>query len=57
VRIVGADVLTGGDLTAANTVDAPSHVVPQKLDTPRAGAQMTFEIPARSYAVIRTAQR
>jgi alpha-N-arabinofuranosidase len=57
VRVVGAEVLTGRDLKASNTFDAPSTVVPQRLDTPRAGANMTFEIPARSYAVIRLAQR
>ena len=57
VRVVGADVLTGANLKAVNTLDAPSAVVPRKLDTPRAGADMTFEVPPRSYAVVRLAQR
>jgi alpha-N-arabinofuranosidase len=57
VRVVGAEVLTGANLKALNTLDAPSTVVPAKLDTPRAAADMTFELPPRSYSVIRLAQR
>jgi alpha-N-arabinofuranosidase len=57
VRVVAAEVLTGRDLKASNTFEAPSTVVPQRLDMPRAGAEMTFEIPARAYALIRLAQR
>jgi alpha-L-arabinofuranosidase len=56
-RVIGAEVITGRDLKASNTLDAPSTVVPRKLDVPRAGAEMTFEVPARSYNVIRLAQR
>jgi len=56
-RVMGADVITGRDLKASNTLEAPSTVVPRKLDVPRAGAEMTFEVPARSYSVIRLAQR
>ncbi len=57
VRVVGAEVLTGGNLKATNTLDAPSTVIPRRLETPRAAAEMTFELPAKSYAVIRVAQR
>lgn len=52
-RVVGAEVLTGRDLKAANTLAAPSTVVPRALDMPRAAADMTFEVPASSYSVIR----
>src|SRR5580765_976389 len=52
-RIAGADVLTGGDLKAANTLGAPSTVVPRRLDTPRPAPEMTFELPPRSYSVVR----
>ena len=56
-RVTGAEVLTNADLKAANTLAAPSTVVPRKLDMPRAATDMTFEVPARSYSVIRLAQR
>jgi alpha-N-arabinofuranosidase len=56
-RVVSAEVLTGRDLKATNTLDAPSNVVPHALAAPRAGADMTFELPARSYSVIRFAKR
>jgi alpha-N-arabinofuranosidase len=56
-RVIGADVLTGANLRAVNTLNAASAVVPGKLDTPRAGAEMTFELPPRSYSVVRLAQR
>jgi alpha-N-arabinofuranosidase len=56
-RVAGADVITGADLTAMNTLDAPATVVPHRLDTPRPGADMTFELPPRSYSVIRLTQR
>jgi alpha-L-arabinofuranosidase len=52
---VSAEVLTGRDLNAANTFDAPSTVVPHALAAPRAGSEMTFELPARSYNAIRLA--
>jgi alpha-L-arabinofuranosidase len=56
-RVVSADVLAGRDLKATNTLDAPSTVVPHALSAPRAGSEMTFELPARSYSVIRLANR
>jgi alpha-N-arabinofuranosidase len=52
-RVVSAEVLNGRDLKAANTLTAPSTVVPRALDMPRASADMTFEVPAASYSVIR----
>ncbi len=48
-------VLTGPDLKAANTFDAPKRVVPQALEAPKAGPRMTFELPARSYAMVTVA--
>src|SRR5271169_4344822 len=48
-----AVVLTGGDLKAANTFDAPARVAPQKAEKPSsAGARTTFELPPRSYTVV-----
>jgi len=55
-RVLGADVLTGTNLKAVNTLDAPSTVVPRRLDTPRPASEMTFELPPRSYSVVRLAQ-
>ncbi len=55
-RVLGADVLTGTNLKAVNTLDAPSTVAPRRLDTPRPASEMTFELPPRSYSVVRLAQ-
>jgi alpha-N-arabinofuranosidase len=55
-RVVGAEVLTGRDLKAVNKLDAPSTVVPRRLDTPRPASEMTFELPPRSYSVVRLAR-
>src|SRR5215467_10025720 len=55
-RVLGAEVLTGMDLKAVNTFDAPSTVVPHRLDTPRPSSEMTFELPPRSYSVVRLSQ-
>jgi alpha-N-arabinofuranosidase len=52
-RVVGAEVLTGRDLKAVNTLDAPTTVIPRRLDTPRPAPEMTFELPPRSYSVVR----
>ncbi len=51
-KVVASQTITGPDLKAANTFDAPSKVVPQKLETPAASARMTFKLPARSYSVV-----
>jgi alpha-N-arabinofuranosidase len=55
-RVLSAEVLTGRDLKAVNTLEASSSVVPRRLDSPRVSAEMTFELPARSYSVIRFAR-
>jgi alpha-N-arabinofuranosidase len=54
-RVLAAETLTGRDLKAANTFDAPSHVAPQKLDAPRAAGTMTLKLPKASYSVIHLA--
>jgi alpha-L-arabinofuranosidase len=54
-RVVGAEVLTGPDLKASNTLAAPMTVVPRPLETPRPSPEMTFELPPRSYSVVRLA--
>ena len=56
-RVTGADVITGRDLKASNTLDAPSTVTPHTLDVRRASAEMTIEVPPRSYSVIRLASK
>ena len=48
-----AVLLTGSDLKASNTFEAPSRVVPQKAEKPASsGARTTFELPPRSYTVV-----
>jgi alpha-L-arabinofuranosidase len=55
-QVLTAQVLTGGDLKAANTFESPQAVHPQALDKPLAGAGgTTFELPPRSYSVIQMA--
>jgi alpha-N-arabinofuranosidase len=52
-RASDAVVLTGSDLKASNTFEAPTRVAPQKADKPsNAGGRTTFELPPRSYTVI-----
>jgi alpha-N-arabinofuranosidase len=51
VRVLACETLTGLDLKACNTFDQPRLVVPRTLEAPRAGASMTFKLPARSYSV------
>ena len=51
-RVIAAETLTGPDLKAFNTFDAPRRVVPQALAAPAAGARMTFKLPPRSYTVV-----
>jgi len=52
-RAGDAVVLTGNDLKAANTFDAPARVAPQKADKPStAGGRTTLELPPRSYTVV-----
>lgn len=52
-RVLASLVLTGDDLKASNTFEAPRKVIPQEMARPStAGGRTTFEVPARSYAVI-----
>jgi alpha-N-arabinofuranosidase len=51
-RVVDCQVLTGSDLKAFNSFDAPKRVVPQPLEPPKASARMTFQLPPRSYTVV-----
>lgn len=52
-RVTDALVLTGSDLKATNTFDAPTRVVPQKAELPSAtNGRIAFELPPRSYTVL-----
>jgi alpha-L-arabinofuranosidase len=51
--VMTAAVITGDDLKAFNTFDAPQKVVPGTLSKPMsANGKTKFEVPARSYTVI-----
>lgn len=50
-RVLACQTLTGRDMKAANTFAQPNNVVPKPLDAPKAGASMTFRLPAGSYTV------
>jgi alpha-N-arabinofuranosidase len=55
-QVLVSTILTGGDLKAFNTFDAPRKIAPQDFAKPTTGAARTkFEVPARSYAVIQWA--
>ncbi len=52
-RVRTATVLTGTDLKASNSFDAPRRVVPQEMGKPQtAGGHTKFEVPPSSYTVI-----
>lgn len=51
-KVTTCSVLTGSDLKAANTFDAPKRVTPQTLESPQVAARMSLEVPARSYTVL-----
>jgi alpha-N-arabinofuranosidase len=52
-RVRTALVLTGDDLKAFNSFEAPRKVVPQELAKPSTmNGRTTFEVPARSYTVV-----
>jgi alpha-L-arabinofuranosidase len=51
-RVLACETLSGPDLKAFNTFDAPRRVVPQPLTAPAAAARMTFKLPPRSYTVV-----
>lgn len=47
-------LLTGPDLKATNTFDSPTRVLPQKGEQPSSrGSRTTFELPPRSYQLVR----
>ena len=50
-RVLTCETLTGAELKAFNTFEAPRRVVPQPLPAPAAGNRMTFKLPPRSYTV------
>ncbi len=52
-RVLHANVLTGDDLKAFNSFEAPKKVVPTDFAKPAtSGGQTKFEVPARSYSVV-----
>ena len=52
-QVLSSTTLTGGDLKAFNSFDAPQRVMPQEVDKPSTASGRTkFEVPARSYTVI-----
>jgi alpha-L-arabinofuranosidase len=52
-KVLMSSTLTGSDLKAFNTFDAPNRVAPQAFDKPvTSGGRTKFEVPARSYTVI-----
>ncbi len=55
-QILSSTTLTGSDLKAFNSFDAPKRVIPQGTDKPSTnGGRTRFEVPARSYTVIQFA--
>jgi alpha-L-arabinofuranosidase len=52
-RVLNASVLTGDDLKAVNSFDAPQRVAPRQADKPTtSGGQTRIEVPPRSYTVV-----
>jgi alpha-L-arabinofuranosidase len=52
-QVLAATLLTGTDLKASNTFEAPRKVAPQDFPKPStAGGRTRFEVPACSYTVI-----
>jgi alpha-L-arabinofuranosidase len=52
-RVLASQVLSGDDLKAVNSFDAPPRVRPQPFDRPATkNGRTRFEVPARSYTVI-----
>jgi alpha-N-arabinofuranosidase len=55
-QVLASWVLTGNDLKAVNSFEAPRRVQPQTLDKPSTnGGRTKFEVPARSYTVLQWA--
>jgi alpha-L-arabinofuranosidase len=52
-KLVNSMTLTGSDLKAFNSFDAPQRVAPQPFDKPgTSDGRSKFEVPARSYTVL-----
>jgi alpha-L-arabinofuranosidase len=52
-RLLTSQVLTGDDLKAVNSFDAPTKVHPQQFEKPTtANGRTRFEVPARSYTIL-----
>jgi alpha-N-arabinofuranosidase len=51
-QVLACETLTGTDLKAFNTFEAPRRVAPQVLASPRAGSRMTLALPPQSYTVV-----
>jgi alpha-L-arabinofuranosidase len=52
-RLLTSQVLTGDDLKAVNSFDAPNKVHPQQFEKPTpANGRTRFEVPARSYTIL-----
>jgi alpha-N-arabinofuranosidase len=54
-RVVDCQVLTGSDLKAVNSFDAPKRVVPQPLEPPKVSSRMTFKLPPHSHTLVSVA--
>jgi len=55
-QVTGSTTLTGSDLKAFNSFDAPKRVIPQAADKPStSGGRTKLEVPARSYTMIQFA--
>jgi alpha-N-arabinofuranosidase len=52
-RVLASSLLTGSDLKASNSFQAPQRVAPRPFEKPStSGGRTRFEVPARSYTVI-----
>ena len=52
-RVISSQILTGADLKAFNSFEAPERVKPVAFEKPSTvGMQTRFEVPPRSYSVI-----
>lgn len=54
-RVLSCETLTGSDLKAVNSFEAPRRVAPQPLTAPAPGARMTMSLPPRSYTAVHLA--
>jgi alpha-L-arabinofuranosidase len=50
-RVADCQVLTGPDLKAYNSFEAPNRVIPRPLEPPKAGPRMVFQLPPHSYTM------